>query len=294
MLGYATSTGSYRLWDMTTNKLVIGRHLTFNEASVLKQIKLIEISDSEAALNRSGGETNNEDTDADDDLLKDDDSLGDSDTASDGQMIHDTNLDGAGNRNATTHDVNLDSNDIVNSVKKDCTGNIDRDILRKGERNRRPPERFGEWAEMAHFALSAEQFVENDPTTIDEAKNRDDWPQWKEAIQSECKSLTKNETWKVCDLPKDRKAITNKWVFKLKRKADGQIDKYKARLVARGFTQKFGFDYNETYAPVAKLVTVRILLVIANQMGMHIHQMDVKCAFLNGELNEDIYMEVGS
>lgn len=111
-------------------------------------------------------------------------------------------------------------------------------------------------------------------------------------IQAEYESLTKSQTWTVCELPEQRKAITNKWVFKLKRKADGQVDKYKARLVARGFTQKFGFDYTETYAPVAKLVTLKILLAIANRMDMHIHQMDVKSAFLNGELAEEIYMEL--
>lgn len=78
----------------------------------------------------------------------------------------------------------------------------------------------------------------------------------------------------------------------MKQKADGSVDKYKARLVARGFSQKPGFDYNETYAPVAKLVTLKILLAVANHEQMHIHQMDVKCAFLNGELKEDIYMQL--
>lgn len=81
-------------------------------------------------------------------------------------------------------------------------------------------------------------------------------------------------------------------MFKLKLRTNGKIDKYKARLVARGFTQEKGFDYNETYSPAAKLTTFRVLLAVANHFGHHVqvHQMDVKCAFLNGQLDEEIYM----
>jgi len=131
--------------------------------------------------------------------------------------------------------------------------------------------------------------VENDPLTIAEAKQRDDWSKWKEAIDNEYRSLMKNKTWTLCELPKGRETISCKWVFKLKRKVNGEVDKYKARLVARGFSQKFGFDYSETYAPVAKLVTLRVLLAVANEMNMYIHQMDVKSVFLNGELTDEIY-----
>lgn len=95
----------------------------------------------------------------------------------------------------------------------------------------------------------------------------------------------------MCDIPKNRKAISCKWVFKFKRKANGDVEKYKARLVGRGCSQKAGFDYTETYAPVARLPTVRILLSIAVQFNMHIHQMDVKGAFLNGKLKEEIFMQ---
>lgn len=309
MLGYASSMRTYRLWDTTKNKIVFGRHVTFNEASVLKQVKSVDISVSEAASNQ----IDNEETDGDD-LMTDDESentIHDTDSEGAGNSdssINNANLDGIGNRNATIHDANMDcigdNRDNINSAKPDCTGNVDQNIPRRSERNRRAPNRFGEWAQTAEFALSAEftelrefallaeQFVEDDPTTIDEAKNRDDWSQWKEAIDIEHKSLIKNGTWTVCDLPENRKPITNKWVFKLKRKADGCVDKYKARLVARGFSQKFGFDYSETYAPVAKLVTLKCLLAIANQNDLQIHQMDVKSAFLNGDLTEEIYMEL--
>lgn len=326
MLGYAASMGSYRLWDITANKLIIGRHVTFNEASVLKRTKLIDLSVSEAELNKNIVDKN--DAAENDELMTDDESFQECGQKND-DAIHDANPDGAGNNNASIHGTKTDcvgnNNKMshgtkkegtgdngcgVNSAKKECIGNNirevnganmecignnDRIIPRKSERIRRAPDRYEEWATNADttdFALCAEQYAENDPETVKEAKSRNDWPQWKSAIQTEYESLVKNQTWTVCDLPKQRKAITNKWVFKLKRKADGQIDKYKARLVARGFSQKLGFDYGETYAPVAKLVTLKILLAVANRKDMHIHQMDVKSAFLNGELKEDIYMEL--
>lgn len=311
MLGYAASMGSYRLWDIEKNKLIIGRHVTFNEASVLKRMKLVEISVSEAELNQSDGDKGM--VDEDDDMMTEDESFQECEE-SDDDKVHDANEDGAGNNSASVHGTKLDragnhnlkshgtnqdctgdNGSDINSANEECTGNHDRTIPRIGERIRRKPDRYGEWttiAEANNFALCAERFVEDDPETVKEAKSRNDWPQWKSAIQFEYESLVKNKTWTVCDLPKERRAITNKWVFKLKRKADGQIDKYKARLVARGFTQRLGFDYSETYAPVAKLVTLKILLAVANQKDMHIHQMDVKSAFLNGELKEEIYMEL--
>jgi hypothetical protein len=100
------------------------------------------------------------------------------------------------------------------------------------------------------FRFSTEHFVGNGPTSIEEAKKREDWYKWKEAINNEYESLIKNAAWTLCNPPKDRKIVSCKWVFKIKHKVNGEIDKYKARLVARGFTQTPGFDYTETYSPV--------------------------------------------
>lgn len=103
-------------------------------------------------------------------------------------------------------------------------------------------------------------------------------------------SLKKNGTWKLAKLPANRTPITNKWIFKVKRGVDGAPDRYKARLVARGFSQRYGIDYCETYSPVAKLDTLRTVLALANQEKLVVHQMDVKTAFLNGTLTEEIFM----
>lgn len=144
---------------------------------------------------------------------------------------------------------------------------------------------------MAHYSLCAEEFAQNDPVSINDAKRRIDWPKWKEAIDKEYSALIKNGTWILSDLPPGRKSISCKWTFKLKHKANGEIEKYKARLVARGFTQEKGFDYEETYSSTAKTTTFRVLMSVANHFGYHIEQMDVRSAFLSGYLSEEMYMD---
>ena len=100
-----------------------------------------------------------------------------------------------------------------------------------------------------------------------------------------------NETWKLVKLPTGRKPVGCKWIFKTKRTSEGKVGRYKARLVAKGYTQKPGEDYDETFSPVVRYSSIRTLLAFAIQNGMIIHQMDVVTAFLNGTLDEDIYME---
>lgn len=133
--------------------------------------------------------------------------------------------------------------------------------------------------------------VENDPRTYVEAMSTPKAPFWKEDINSEMESILQSHTWELVDLPSGDKPLGCKWIFKKKFKADGSIDKYKARLVAKGFRQTKGHDYFDTYSPVTKITSIRILIAIAALYNMKIHQMDVKTTFLNGELEEEIYME---
>ena len=100
-----------------------------------------------------------------------------------------------------------------------------------------------------------------------------------------------NNTWKLVDLPPGYKPIGCKWIFKKKMKVDGTIDKFQARLVAKGFTQKQGIVYSDTYSPVARIAIIRLLVVLASIHKMVIHQMDVKTTFLNGDLEEEVYMQ---
>ena len=113
---------------------------------------------------------------------------------------------------------------------------------------------------------------------------------WKEAVNDEMESIMGNNTWILTDLPPGCKPLGCKWIFKRKMKIDGTIEKFKARLVIQGFRQKPGVDYFDTYAPVARITTIRLLIALAAIHNLVIHQMDVKTAFLNGKLEEEVYI----
>lgn len=142
------------------------------------------------------------------------------------------------------------------------------------------------------YALNAEEFVDDVPQNYEEIDEREDKEAWKKAIQEEMTSLIENKTWKLEQLPAGKKAINNKWVFKIKKDEDGNPLRYKARLVNKGCAQQKGLDYKETYALVARITTVRILLSIINHKDLIAHQMDVKNVFLQGNVHEDIYMKI--
>ncbi|RVW82043.1 Retrovirus-related Pol polyprotein from transposon TNT 1-94 [Vitis vinifera] len=137
-------------------------------------------------------------------------------------------------------------------------------------------------------------------TSIDSTDNLDlDFPiaaltkrEWKDAMREEMSALEKNKTWEIVERPKGKNIVDCKWIFTLKYKANGSLERHKARLVAKGYTQTYGVDYQETFAPVAKMNTVRILLSLAAHYNWQLLQYDVKNAFLHGDLDEEIYMNI--
>ncbi|GJT97990.1 zinc finger, CCHC-type containing protein [Tanacetum coccineum] len=132
--------------------------------------------------------------------------------------------------------------------------------------------------------------IEDDPKTFDEAMKSQDVAFWKKAINDEMDSIMGNNTWVLTDLPPGCKPLGCKWIFKRNLKVDGTVEKFKAMLVIQGFKQKSGIDYFDTYAPVARISIIRLLIALASIHSLIIHQMDVKTAFLNGELEEEVYM----
>ncbi|GJW28120.1 zinc finger, CCHC-type containing protein, partial [Tanacetum coccineum] len=133
--------------------------------------------------------------------------------------------------------------------------------------------------------------IEEDPRTYNEAMQSWDAAFWKEAIDDEIASIMKNNTWVLFDLPPGCKPLGCKWIFKRKMKVDGTINKFKARLVIQGFRKKEGIDYFDTYALVTRITTIRLLLALEAIHNPVIHQMDVKTSFLNGDLEEEVYMK---
>lgn len=127
-----------------------------------------------------------------------------------------------------------------------------------------------------------------DPTCFEEADMKDEW---KVAMKDEIAAIEKNKTWRLVRLPEGKNVIGVKWVYKTKVGPEGEILKHKARLVVRGYTQEQGVDFDETFSPVARFETIRTLLAIAAHLKLTVYQFDVKSAFLNGELKEDVYIE---
>ncbi|KAH9314961.1 hypothetical protein KI387_023588, partial [Taxus chinensis] len=144
-----------------------------------------------------------------------------------------------------------------------------------------------DYFEHTQFALASDLLHIHEPHKYFEARGI---PEWEIAMQLEYDALIKNNIWKLVPLPPGKHTIGYKWVYKIKCKADGTLDKYKARFVAKGFSQQEGTNYEETVSPTVKMVTFQLPLSFATQFGLKVYQMDVKSAFLNGDLEEEVYM----
>ncbi|KAF2345216.1 Reverse transcriptase RNA-dependent DNA polymerase [Trinorchestia longiramus] len=155
--------------------------------------------------------------------------------------------------------------------------------LRRSIRNRAAPDRFGEWVCFAQDKFDV-------PANVEEALHRPESKLWKVAMEEEMASMNINNVWSLVECPKNKKPIRCKWIFKKKTVPDGNVCSYKARLVAQGYAQKFGVDYDETFSPVVRFESVRAVLALAAKHNLQLHHMDVATAFLNGELSEEIYL----
>uniref|UniRef100_A0A2N9IBW6 Integrase catalytic domain-containing protein n=1 Tax=Fagus sylvatica TaxID=28930 RepID=A0A2N9IBW6_FAGSY len=162
-----------------------------------------------------------------------------------------------------------------------CTPTI---TVRRSSRNIRPPQRF---SPSLFYILLTDG---GEPESYDEALQIEDSIKWELAMKDEMNSLMTSQTWELTELPQRKKALHNKWVYRVKEEHDGS-KRYKARLVVKGFQQKEGVDYTDIFSPVVKLTTIRLVLGIVAAENLHLEQLDVKTAFLHGDLEEDIYMQ---
>jgi hypothetical protein len=130
--------------------------------------------------------------------------------------------------------------------------------------------------------------IESEPSTFEEAAKH---KVWKDAMIEEYESILKNDVWEVVPRPQGKLVVTSKCLYKIKHATDGSVEKFKARFVARGFFQKEGIDYDEIFAPIARYTSIRIIISLASVFYSRLHQMDVKTAFLNGEVEQEVYIE---
>ena len=129
------------------------------------------------------------------------------------------------------------------------------------------------------------------PQSYEEAIASPDAEKWKAAMDIEINTLNANETWELTPLPQDRKETNGRWVFTIKQGKEPDRVQYKARYVAKGYSQVHGVDYNETFSPTTRFTSIRILLQKAVNDGLHLHQMDVKGAYLNAPIDKDIFLQ---
>ena len=148
-----------------------------------------------------------------------------------------------------------------------------------------------QWFKIEGEVHNVTQYDDVESKSVQEALTCPTKDEWRKTMEEELESMWKNQVWDVVDLPSNRKTIGNKWVLKIKRKADGSIENYKGRLVAKGYTQQEGINYEETFSPILRFTSIRLILARVAHMDLQLHQMDVKTVFLNGELNKEIYME---
>lgn len=162
------------------------------------------------------------------------------------------------------------------------------DLLRRSSRVRKPPEKYGFTSPLSLTATLSSVSI---PSSYKQAMEHECW---QNAVETELLALEENQTWDVVPCPPSVKHLGRKFVFSIKLRSDGSIDRYKARLVVLGNKQQYGLDYDETFAPVAKMTTVRTILAIAASQSWTLHQMDVKNAFLHGDLKEEVYIKLPS
>jgi transposase InsO family protein len=281
-VGYECGVKGYRCFDTKTNKITMSRNVRFLEDTNAKKISLdlcdepkneVENEKNEIEneinndMNESIGSVVNEEelNESEITLTTDDVQTGDASVTVSDESANETVYESS---NET-----LTDDDPTYRTRAKTDGSV-----RSSSRLKKPFQPY-----RAQFAFLVE------PASRKEAINSERREEWQSAMEDEIKSHEKNNTWTLVELPKDRKAITAKWVFKLK-SAGTVNERHKARLVARGYSQIQGIDYTETFCPVVRHTSLRILFALATQLDWHIHQMDAVTAFLQGDLQESLYM----
>ena len=264
-LGYGTEHKGYRCWDPISRRVRTSRHVIFWEHRMFSSMSSFEsipstqhpyFTDSSIELFPNHIHTGSFGTDPSITLLL--------------ENINDSSYAGPSDT-STPSDVPNDSSSTIDPAHSD-----------RPVRIRKTP------SYLNNYHCYSTIFQLHEPQSYHEASSD---PQWQLAMKEELQALEQTHTWDLVDPPSGKTLIGSKWVYKIKQKSDGSVERYKARLVAKGFTQEYGIDYEETFSPVARITSVRTLLAIAASRKWTLSQMDVKNAFLNGVLTEEVYMQ---
>ncbi|KAH9660217.1 hypothetical protein KPL70_024138 [Citrus sinensis] len=265
-VGFKGGVKGFKLWDLEDKKFVCSRDVTFDEASMIKA------SSSQQVENKTTEVLQRVEFDA---TLY----VPVSSTSKNGSTVE------------VTPKV---EEEVVSSYvpqNEETIDDVDDDDFIATRRPRKEIKKPGWLAKDMVVAYALPVIDDDIPNTFGEALRSNESNQWKLAMEEEMKSLIQNQTWELVKLPKGKKAIGNKWVYTKKQGSPNQTTpRYKARLVAKGFAQKECIDYNEVFSPVVKHTFIRILLALVAEYELELAQLDVKMAFLHGDLEEKIYM----
>lgn len=267
-IGYCDDTKGYRIWIPEENKIEVSRDIVFRE--------IVQSNDQLVSVNTEHDSANNfvvfgpgifESNDSDDVRKNPTDPqiVGEPTPNDDFHDAFEFVQSGSDSDDDSTEEVNDSHHSFV------CT---------------RKRKFWVESMEVGYCFVS-----EKEPKNYEMALTSDDSIKWKEAMDDEYNSLIENGTWELVDLPRGRNVIDNKWVYKVKETPTGDVERYKARLVVRGFSQEYGVDYYQTYSPVVRYTSIRTIMAIAAAENLKLCQFDVKTAFLYGDLSEQIYMK---
>lgn len=290
-LGYSQNRKAYRLYDPATNEFIASRDVKFLEekkgSSLLNPIA--DTSGQLTTVTRTPGQWTDQFADGPADAAV---AFGPDLTDESERPIDECRElpDNEDTQSSTEHDDSLGESPQEPSSSDHDDQPAENLPLRRSTRIRRPPERLQVDPKKASYCdMAAEE--PTDPRSYDQAMSSPQRTQWVEAMKQELASLHDMKTWVLVPRKPDMKVVRSKWVYRIKRDAAGNIDKYKARLVAVGCSQVEGVDYFETFSPVVKLTSLRILLALGLNERMVMRQLDVKTAYLHGKLDETVYME---
>jgi hypothetical protein len=275
-LGYASESKGYRLWcsDPKSQKLILSRDVTFNEDALLSSGKQSVVSSSSTGNLQSTSEKVEF-------VLK--------------PTAPDVDVPSSSINGSSTDDHGVEDDRDESTTSPIQQHGDDYSIARdRARRQIRKPARYTNDDNLVAYALSIAQEVNDgvEPVSYTEAVSCVESSQWLVAMNEEIESLHKNNTWALTELPKGKRPLRCKWVYKKKDGIPGVEDpRCKARLVVKGFNQKEGIDFNEIFSPVVRHTSIRVLLAFVALFDLELEQLDVKTAFLHGELEEEIYME---
>jgi len=308
LLGVSEESKAYRLYDPASQMIIVSRDVVFEEDKGWNWDKQYDVAircnlewgeEEHAAAHVDNGDHNGSEhaaTHADN---------GDHSGSEHAAVNTEDGYHSASNHDATiaeavevaepneSHEADLDINTV------EAAANPSDDFLVAGlpslheRRNRRPSVwmrdyETGEGLFEDDIATQLAMFATVDPICFEDAVKNE---KWRTAMDVEMEAIKRNGMWELMELPAGGKKVGVKWVYKTKLNENGAVDKYKARLVVKGYSQQYGVDYIEVFAPVAYMETIRLVVALAAQRGWTIYQLDVKSAFLYGELNEEVFVE---